>query len=155
MVTTVDDLAAFVNAVCERMIPPTDVWPSATEIGVGEAVVAYLRDREWTGLVAALEKLGGREHFMEKSGEEQDQELAALESSAPELFASLRQVIYLGYYAQPRVVETLRTLGYDVNVTPQPDGYEMKPFDSSRVPTGGRGVWIPTEAVGRAKRSGA
>ncbi|MFC5996442.1 gluconate 2-dehydrogenase subunit 3 family protein [Pseudonocardia hispaniensis] len=144
-----EQLAALLNAAAERMIPATDTWPSATAIGMGEDVIAELRDAETAEVAAALARLSGAQDFRRMSPEAQDAALAALERDDPPGFGTLRQVIYLAYYAQPAVIEVLRRMGHDLNEAPQPDGYRMDSFDPGRVPQDGRGVWIPTEQVTR------
>lgn len=141
--------AALLDAVCERMIPPTSRWPAASALGLGAALERHLRESEWTALLAALDRLGPDGRFLGLAGEEQDTRIAALESEHPEHFRVLRQLLYLGYYAQPAVVAVFRNLGFDVNDTPQPHGYAMAPFDLARVPAAGPGVFIPTGQVVR------
>lgn len=147
MKTNLPDTAEHIDLVAERMIPATGPWPAASAMEIGADLLPRLRDSESHRVETALAMLGPVDGFRAKSGEEQDQLLRSLEVSAPTLFAMLRQVIYFAYYAQPEVVALLRQKGYDIQETPQPNGYHMAPFDEERAPKNGRGAWIPTSAV--------
>lgn len=46
----------------------------------------------------------------------------------PAAFAALRDLAYLLYYASPRVLAVLRSLGHEINDAPLPLGYPMAPF---------------------------
>ena len=141
--------AELIDAICERMIPPTPRWPAASEIRLGAAIERHLRETEWVALTTALGQLCSKHNFTLLDDTEQDALISAFETEQPGSFGLLRQVLYLGYYAQPQVVSVFRDLGFDVNDSPQPNGYSMAPFDNRRVPIGGPGGWIPTREVVR------
>ncbi len=147
MRTSQASTAEHLDLVTERLIPADDLWPAASTMSVGADLLPRLRDSEAEVVEAALAALGSVEQFRAKSGTEQDELLRALEQSRPAQFELLRRVLYFAYYAQPAVIALLRAKGYDIQETPQPDGYRMEPFDRDRVPDNGRGVWIPTSAV--------
>lgn len=147
MQSSLQTAAVFLDAVTERLIPPTGAWPAATTMGVGADVLPRLRESERAALLSALEMLGTVEEFTARPGPGQDEALRGLEARNPQAFALIRQILYLAYYAQPRVVKLLQSMGYDIQETPQPHGYRMDPFNEERAQRNGPGVWIPTEAV--------
>lgn len=145
---------AYFDAVTERMIPPTDSWPAARTILVGDMVLPQLREHEWDLVQTTLEHLGEFEAFAALDGEAQDDALRALEAELPELFDILQRVVYLGYYAHPAVLTELRRRGYDINDAPQPQGYRMLPLSPTRVSPDGPGAWVPTNEVRRLVNEG-
>lgn len=147
MKTNLQNTAEQLDLVAERLIPAAGPWPAASAMGVGADLLPRLRASEAQRVEVALSMMGSLQDFRAKSGDEQDELLRSLESSEPAYFALLRQVLYFAYYAQPAVVALLRQMGYDIQETPQPNGYHMAPFDEERVPKNGPGVWIPTSVV--------
>lgn len=153
-VSALTTAGAYLDAVTERMIPPTEDWPAAGALHVGDMVLPQLRELEWTLLQSALERLGTYEAFAADDGASQDASLRRLEAAEPALFDILQRVVYLGYYAHPAVLAELRRRGYDINDAPQPAGYRMLPLDPARVPAGGPGSWVATDEVHRVTSKG-
>lgn len=151
VLTTVGD---HLDAIAERMIPPSPGWPGATVLRVGDLIVPELRESEWTLLESALERLGTYEEFLKADGAGRDDMLRRLEREEPGLFDVLQRIVYLGYYAHPDVLVELRRRGYDINDAPQPDGYRMAPLDPVLVPVDGPGHWIATADVHRLTNEG-
>jgi hypothetical protein len=124
---TAATLAAFVDT----LIPGDDLFPAASTVGTQGHLADRLRALVGPDAVAeAVSPLDadGRP-FVSLSPEERVAAVRRLESDEPEQFALLRSTTYYAYYASPTVVECIRALGFVYNHAPQPEGYELPPFD--------------------------
>ena len=126
---------ALLASVLDRLIPPSGELPGAGQLGVAgyiDRVTAGTVDlrRPILGALGQIEAAAGRRYgssFTDLSGEHQDEVLRGVESSEPELFGTLLQQAYNGYYSSPKVI---RGLGLEAR-PPQPLGYELEPGDLS------------------------
>lgn len=125
----------LLTAVVDRLIPPGDNVPGAGEVGVGEhvegitGVSARSRAQLANGL-KDIEATAGRRHskgYVNLSGSAQTEVLEEVELRYPEFFKTLIQETYAGYYGNRKV---LQAKGLPLPA-PQPDGYEIEPFDAS------------------------
>ena len=118
----------LLDAVVDRIIPPRDGVPGAREVGVAEHVegVAGVAPRSRKSFEAVSGSSYSRE-FVRLSDREKTEVLEQVELQYAEFFAALVRETYSGYYSSPDV---LRAKGLPL-AAPQPEGYEVEPFDES------------------------
>ena len=122
-------------AVVDRIIPPGHGVPGACEVGVAEHVegisgVSPQSRALLTNGLKAIEAASGRTHskeFIALSDDDKTGVLKNVESRHSEFFATLVRETYSGYYSSP---EVLRAKELPL-AAPQPEGYEVEPFDES------------------------
>jgi hypothetical protein len=128
------------RAAMDEIVPASDGMPAASEVGG----VDYL-DRlagENPGIkndleksLARLDELGQKlfgQGYASLSPGERVEALRRLEKQpGSELFASLRDLTYEGYYTQPKI---WKLIGYEFHPTNQ-SGPRMKPFDEAILAT--------------------
>ena len=121
-------------AVVDRIIPPGDGLPGASEAGVAEHVegIAGVSPQSralLTNGLKAIEAKSGRTHskaFAALSDGKKTEVLKQVESEHAEFFVALVREAYSGYYSRP---EVLRAKSLSL-VAPQPEGYDIEPFDA-------------------------
>lgn len=139
-----NDIAALVD----ELIPGDAEFPSAAAVGVHGLLMFRLR--ELAGRAAVDELTARTAGLAAQAGVPRTAAVQALEQDHPGLFANVRLCVYLAYYEQPAVIDTLRALGFDYNDAPQPDGYPLAAFDPARDwPEQPRGRWVASGAVGQ------
>lgn len=143
-------LTPTLDLVADVLIPPSGPWPAPSVLQLAEDLVSHLRENEAAILRAAVDLLNAPQSFREASAEERIRRIRDLEVREPLTFEALRRCVYFGYYAQPAVIRLLQELGYDINETPQPNGYRMDPFTPEIVRNVDtrRPVWIPADRIG-------
>jgi hypothetical protein len=132
MELTRDDQATFA-AVLETLLPGAGPWPGARALGLEADAwrLAGLVDGHAAAVRTTLDELGPE--FASLDPSERESRLRELEAGDPSRFAALRLLAYDAYYAHPAVLVVLeRRCGYPAR-PPQPDGYELEPFDESRL----------------------
>ena len=125
----------LLNAILDRIIPPGDGVPGASEVGAAEHVegisgVSPQSRALLTKGLKAIEATSGRTHsvaFVTLSDGEKTEVLKQVESQHTEFFAVLVRETYSGYYSSS---EVLRIKGLPLSA-PQPQGYEIEPFNES------------------------
>ena len=141
---------ANLEAAADEMIPATDGMPAASEVGAAsyiEVVLGEVRELR-VQIQTALTRLeqssqsGHRRSFSKLGSDERVKLLEAFEKesadagqegglppsgSQPNLFVTLRDLVYEAYYTSPRVWPKI---GYEFHGTNAP-GPDMKPFDES------------------------
>ena len=125
----------LLDAVVDGIIPPGDGVPGAGEVGAAQHVEGICGGSPQsrallTNGLKAIEATSGRSHsleFVALSDDEKTEVLKQVESQHAEFFAALVRETYSGYYSSPKV---LRAKGLPLN-PPQPEGYEVEPFDES------------------------
>ena len=125
----------LLDAVVDRVIPPGDGVSGAVEIGVAEHVegvcgVSPQTRALLTNGLKAIEATSGRtlsKEFVGLTDREKIEVLEQVESRQAEFFSLLVRETYSGYYSSPKV---LRAKGLPLSA-PQPEGYEIEPFDDS------------------------
>ena len=136
---------SLLSAVQDRLIPPEGDLPGAGQSGAAARANAYLAERpDWRAeVLAALEAVetaaarvaelrppnGAERGFLDLTGDERDAALQGLEAAEPRLFARLLRITYTAYYTDP---EIRRLAGFEA-LPPQPGGYGLEPFDTSRL----------------------
>lgn len=145
-----DYMPIAIDLVADVLIPPSGPWPAPSALGLGADLIGRLRERETQFIAEALAFLDAPDQFSELPPGDRVVRIAALESAEPAAFDVLRRCVYYAYYAQPAVIRALRGAGYDINESPQPEGYRMDPFTTDLVKNvdRSRAVWIPLEQVG-------
>jgi hypothetical protein len=123
----------LLSHVLNRLIPATDDFPGAGDLGVSGYVDTVVgRSTELRRLFAeglthiamASQALQGQE-FIALTEDQKDAVLRQVETLHPALFEALVQHTYSGYYSHPTVI---RLLGLEVR-PPQPRGYHLEPLD--------------------------
>ena len=125
----------LLDAVVDRIIPPGDGVPGAGDVEAAEHVegicgVSPQSRALLTKGLKAIEAISGRTHskeFVDLSDREKTEVLKLVESQHEEFFAALVHETYSGYYSSPGV---LQVKGLPLSA-PQPEGYEIEPFDES------------------------
>jgi choline dehydrogenase-like flavoprotein len=124
---------AFLASVLNRIVPASDHFPGAGDLGV----VGYLdtvagRQADLTRLftqglvhIAMASQAQYAQDFTDLSDTQKDAVLRHVEATHPAFFEALVQHTYSGYYSHPAV---LRLLGLEAR-PPQPRGYHLEPFD--------------------------
>ena len=137
--TLTDSDRRNMRAVMDRFIPPVDDLPGAGSMGLLEEVeqMAVRHDRFRSALVKFLDALsldmsvqasGG---FMAVPDEVKDEAIREIETALPRLFADVLEVVYLAYYASPRVHERI---GWRTGPL-QPQGFSLPAFDEAVLET--------------------
>lgn len=119
---------AVLRAVMDRLVPPVDDLPGAGTMGLLDAVEAMTRahppfHRALLGLLDGLPAKG----FGALAGPDQDRAIAGVEGARPAAFNTVLEVVYLAYYADPRVHGRI---GWRTGPL-QPGGFTLPPFDEA------------------------
>lgn len=132
----VDDVdPVLLTAVLDRLLPAHDELAGAGTMGLGQMVVAGAGeaphlDEPATAVIQALP-----DDFTDADADTQDARLRAAESADPDRFAALVNLAYNAYYTDGRVLAAVEArTGYSAR-PPQPEGYQMEPFDESILAT--------------------
>jgi len=143
-------LAALVNVI----LPGDSLFPPAADVGTHLWLMEKMQAEHGTAVVdRVVRTLNQAQEFVSQTIAEQTAIVAQFERDEPNLFGFIRHAVYFGYYQTLPVVQAVRQLGREYNHTPQPDGYELAPFDPSTLPTVKRGSYIATEDVKRVDLS--
>ncbi len=146
--------ARLVEALVTALLPGDRDFPSGAEAGVqGKLAERLIETSEAAAVDRMLARIGG---LAEASpGDPAAAIVRAFEAAEPALFGTVRRITYLAYYESPFVQEAIRSLGFDYNATPLPEGYGVGRFDeASDRPTHGRGHYVRTSEVRRVDMSG-
>lgn len=121
------------------LIPGDDAYPSAEQAHVP----SFILERASADDAAQLERLILALDLA--SGADPSTALSELERTNGALFTWLRDWVYHGYYASPRVLAVMRDQGHAYHGAPQPLGYRM----DAESPRQARSVgsYIPTDEV--------
>ena len=123
----------LLSAVLNRLIPATDDFPGAGDLGIAsyvDTVVGRFADLRrlfaegLTHIAMASQALQGQE-FIALADDHKDAVLRQVETLHPTFFEALVQHTYSGYYSHPTVI---RLLGLEAR-PPQPRGYHLEPLD--------------------------
>jgi Gluconate 2-dehydrogenase subunit 3 len=123
----------LLSAVLNRLIPATDDFPGAGDLGIAsyvDTVVGCFADLRrlfaegLTHIAMASQALEGQE-FIALADDHKDAVLRQVETLHPTFFEALVQHTYSGYYSHPTVI---RLLGLEAR-PPQPRGYHLEPLD--------------------------
>ena len=155
---TPHELAAELAAFCDTLLPGSDRFPSASAVGAHGVAVDRIRALAGTAaleqLKAALNDCGGP--LAAAGPTDRPAIVTHLEAEHPALFGLVRLAIYTAYYESPAVIAAVRGLGLDYNDAPQPQGYQLAPFDPTdalNAPAHRRGVYVATDQVRRVDMS--
>jgi Gluconate 2-dehydrogenase subunit 3 len=131
----IDTQRELLHGVLNRIIPGTGAFPGAGDLGVVaylDAVIGRSAELRWlfsrgvTQLDITSQELYAQA-FGNSSDDQKDAVLRRVEATCSEFFAALVTHTYSGYYSHPSII---RLLSMDVR-PPQPQGYELEPFDLS------------------------
>jgi len=116
------------RAVMDRLVPPVDDLPGAGTMGLLGEIEAMARAHApfHVALLALLDGLPAKE-FGALSGPDQDKAIGSFEKAHPASFNTALEVVYLAYYADPRVG---RRIGWRTGPL-QPGGFALPPFDEA------------------------
>lgn len=123
----------------DRLIPAVDDLPAAGQMGLGPEVERLAHEAPHYGdaLESVLDALsmdplsraaGG---FRALSPDDRDNAIRTIEGNMPGKFGTFLEIVYLAYYSLPAVH---RRIGW-VSRPPQPEGFDMPPFDESVLET--------------------
>ena len=125
--------------VMDRLIPAVDDLPAAGQMGLGPEVERMASDvlryanalESVLGAMSAdpLSRAAGG--FRALSPEDQDNAIRVIEKNIPDDFGTFLEIVYLAYYSQSTVH---RRIGW-VGRPPQPEGFDLSPFDESILET--------------------
>lgn len=110
-----------VRQLVDAMIPGDGQFPAASAVGIHGILLHRLREIDGVTAYANLLRQIG-----DDAGEAALQRLTV---QAPDYLARLRMIVFLAYYEQPAVIEAVRALGVTYRDAPQPQGYDLPPFD--------------------------
>jgi hypothetical protein len=140
--TFTEGLRAQVAALCDAMIPGDADYPS----GSRAQVPAFIEQRATEEDRVRFTALATR--YPLDTAEDAAVALSDLEENDVTTFGWVREYVYHGYYASPRVLAAMQDRGYDYHGAPQPLGYQL-PGETAR-PAAARGSYIATSEVTRA-----
>ncbi len=140
----------LLGAVLDTLLPGDGAeWPSAGRLGLAARTreIAALAPGGPEALDAVLAALP--DDFSAGSQSVREGRLRAVEAAEPAAFERVVSAAYNAYYLDPSVRDAIeRRTGYE-NRPPQPEGYELPPFDESLLdPVKARGpIWrrVPEE----------
>ena len=129
----------MLSEVMDRLIPAVDDLPAAGQMGLGPEVERMASEvpRYAEGLEVFLAALamdplsrasGG---FRALSPNDQDNAIRVIERNIPDHFSTFLEIVYLVYYSQPAVHQRIGWVGRP----PQPEGFDLPPFDESILET--------------------
>jgi Gluconate 2-dehydrogenase subunit 3 len=130
-----DAQRALLTIILNRLIPASGDFPGAGDLGIASYLDSLVgQSTEWRRLFAQgmvqveiFSQEQCAEAFINLADDQKDAVLHNVEARNPEFFSALVAHTYSGYYSHAVV---LRLLGPDVR-PPQPQGYELEPFDLS------------------------
>jgi len=116
------------RAVMDRLVPPVDDLPGAGTMGLVDPVEAMARAHPpfHSALLALLGGLPAAA-FAALAGGDQDKALSRFEMAHPAVFSAALELVYLAYYADPRVG---RRIGWRTGPL-QPGGFALPLFDEA------------------------
>ncbi len=118
------------DAIMDRMIPAIEDLPSAGQMGLtAEIIHLATKQKRFEDLFNSATETFDSSYpdFLTSSTSVQDENLKSFESNNPDLFNTIRTIVYIVYYKDPRVHTRIDWNGR----APQPQGYEMDPWDES------------------------
>jgi hypothetical protein len=123
-----DTERAMLRAVMDRLVPPADDLPGAGTMGLLDQVEA-MAGAHHPFHFALLALLGGLPagSFATLAGADQDKAISRFETAHPAVFNAVLEVVYLAYYADPRVHGRIGWAGGPL----QPAGFSLPPFDEA------------------------
>ena len=127
----------LLEAIMDRMIPAIEDLPSAGQMGLtAEIIHLATKQKRFEDLFnSATEAFeSSSPNFLTSSASVQDENLKTFESNDTDLFNTMRTIVYIVYYKDPRVHTRI---GWDGHA-PQPQGYEMDPWDASVLVNAGK-----------------
>ncbi len=127
------------SEVMDRLIPAVDDLPAAGEMGLGSEVERMAGEvpRYAKAMETVLDALstdplsratGG---FRALSPDDRDNAIRVIERNMPGDFGTFLEIVYLAYYSQSAVHQRIGWVGRP----PQPEGFELPPFDESILET--------------------
>jgi hypothetical protein len=134
---TTDALAdaerALLAAVVATLLPGGRDWPAAADLDLTDETIR-LAGLSLAGLAPLRRLLSSLPAgFPEAGADAREAALAALEAADPAAFGAGMQAAYNAYYIDPRVLAVVAAkTGYRPGA-PQPDGFELPPFDEALV----------------------
>lgn len=116
--------------ILNRLLPgdPEAEWPAAGSLGLADRVRSMAAERGEAERIDEVQDLLPAE-FDEQAEHRQIAALETLETNDPDAFGLMILYAYGAYYTDPRVRKVVEDrTGYPAR-PPQPDGYELPPFD--------------------------
>ena len=129
---TPDELA-LLTGIQDELVPAYGDLPAAGTLGAALTLDAYLAEqprlrRPVLNALRAIEVRAGDTSFVELDSRRRVVVLRKVENADPESFSELVRQTYNAYYTRPDVQISL-----GIDGPPQPLGFELPPFDESRL----------------------
>ena len=129
----------------DRLVPPVDGLPGAGTMGLASEVeqLASRHPPYHCALLAFIDTLAPR-WSAGLTDAEKDAALSDLEKADGATFTAILELVYLAYYADPRVHERVGWRGGPL----QPEGFALPPFNSEILDVARQRppFWRPTES---------
>lgn len=127
------DERALHAAVVDTLLPGDGDWPSAGALGIADealriAALARTGLEPLRRLLAALPAA-----FAGASADAREAALRAASATEPAGFGSALQSSYNAYYTHPDVLGVVKAKTGYRGGSPQPDGYQLPPFDEAMI----------------------
>lgn len=127
------DERALLAAVVDTLLPGAGDWPSAAALDLTDATVR-LASLSLAGLAPLRRLLAGLPAgFAGASPDDREAALAAAQAGDPAAFGAALQAAYNAYYTDPRALAVVGAKTGYRGGSPQPDGYELPPFEESMI----------------------
>lgn len=137
----------LLERLVDELIPGDERWPSASSVGVHDAVMLRLFSKPSSLILEqSLDCSSGG--LLSAALTTRAAVVRRFADTHPALFEKIYTAAVLAYYEMPAVVETIRGGGRPYSKSPHEDGYAMPAFDLERdKPRHGRGSYLRTEDV--------
>ena len=113
------------------MIPGDAEFPAPSTLDLAPALLAHERFGAYTREIAALLPQG----FDTLDADAREAAARQIEERQPELFAAFVTGLYSLYYTHAQVLGVIASIAGYVARPPQPEGYELPPFDEAVLET--------------------
>jgi hypothetical protein len=111
----------------DTLIPGDAQFPAPSALDLAPALLAHERFGVITGQIAALIPQG----FDSLDADAREAAARQVEQAQPELFSAFVTGLYSLYYTHPQVLGVIASIAGYVARPPQPEGYELPPFDEA------------------------
>jgi hypothetical protein len=115
----------------DTLIPGDAEFPAPSSLDLAPALLAHDRFGAYAREIAELIPLG----FIELDANARESAAQKMEERQPELFAAFVTGLYSLYYTHAQVLGVIAAIAGYVARPPQPEGYELPPFDEAVLET--------------------
>lgn len=111
----------------DTLIPGDAEFPAPSSLELAPALLAHERFGQFARQIAALMPEG----FAALDTQAREAAVRLVEERQPELFSAFVTGLYSLYYTHPQVLGVIASIAGYVPRPPQPEGYELPPFDEA------------------------